>query len=77
MPAKALLNCALAQIDDPMEKFFKEIMRRNVVKVAVVYLIAGWLTMQVADVMFPALNLPEWITSAIARCCFSSAFRSR
>jgi len=49
-----------------MEKFFKEIMRRNVVKVAVVYLIAGWLTMQVADVMFPALNLPEWITSAIA-----------
>lgn len=41
-------------------------MRRNVVKVAVVYLIAGWLTMQVADVMFPALNLPEWITSAIA-----------
>jgi hypothetical protein len=35
-PAKALLNCALAQIDDPMEKFFKEITRRNVVKVAVV-----------------------------------------
>jgi adenylate cyclase len=66
MPAKALLNCALAQNDDPMEKFFREVMRRNVVKVAVVYLIAGWLTMQVADVMFPALNLPEWITSAIA-----------
>ncbi len=41
-------------------------MRRNVAKVAVVYLIAGWLTMQVADVMFPALNLPEWLTSAIA-----------
>ena len=66
MPAEALLNCALAQNDDLMEKFFQEVMRRNVVKVAVVYLIAGWLTMQVADVMFPALNLPEWITSAIA-----------
>ena len=66
MPAKALLNCALAQNDGPMEKFLKEMMRRNVVKVAVVYLIAGWLTMQVADVMFPALNLPEWLTSAIA-----------
>jgi adenylate cyclase len=65
-PAKALLNCALAQNDGPMEKFIREIMRRNVVKVAVVYLIAGWLTMQVADVMFPALNLPEWLTSAIA-----------
>ena len=66
MPAKALLNCALAQNDDPMEKFFQEVMRRNVVKVAVVYLIAGWLTMQVVDVMFPALKLPEWLISAIA-----------
>jgi len=66
MPSEALLNCALAQNDDPMEKFFKELLRRNVAKVAFVYLIAGWLTMQVADVMFPALNLPEWLTSAIA-----------
>jgi serine/threonine-protein kinase len=66
MPAKALLNCAIAQNDDLMQKFLEEIKRRNVVKVAVVYLIAGWLTMQVVDVMFPALNLPEWITSAIA-----------
>jgi len=66
MPAKPLLNCALAQNDDLMQKFLEEIKRRNVVKVAVVYLIAGWLTMQVVDVMFPALNLPEWITSAIA-----------
>ena len=66
MPAKALLNCALAQNDDLMRKFLEEVTRRNVVKVAVVYLIAGWLTMQVVDVMFPALNLPEWITSAIA-----------
>ena len=49
-----------------MQGFLKEVTRRNVAKVAFVYLIAGWLTMQVVDVMFPALNLPEWITSAIA-----------
>lgn len=49
-----------------MQKFLEEIKRRNVFKVAVVYIIAGWLTMQVVDVMFPALNIPGWFTSAIA-----------
>jgi TolB-like protein/cytochrome c-type biogenesis protein CcmH/NrfG len=49
-----------------MQKFIQEIKRRNVFKVAVVYIIAGWLTMQVVDVMFPALKIPDWFTSAIA-----------
>ncbi len=49
-----------------MGEFLKEIKRRNVFKVALVYVIAGWLTMQVVDVMFPALNLPEWLISAVA-----------
>ena len=49
-----------------MQGFFAELNRRNVSKVALVYIIAGWLTMQVVDVMFPALQLPEWLTSAVA-----------
>jgi adenylate cyclase len=49
-----------------MSGILEEIKRRNVFKVAIVYLIAGWLTMQVVDVMFPALKLPEWIASAVA-----------
>ncbi len=49
-----------------MSGILEEIKRRNVFKVAIVYLIAGWLTMQVIDVMFPALKLPEWIASAVA-----------
>ena len=49
-----------------MSGFIKEIRRRNVVKVAIVYLIAGWVTMQIVDVMFPALNLPDWLTRAVA-----------
>ncbi len=49
-----------------MRAFIEEVKRRNVFKVAIVYLIAGWLTMQVVDVMFPALNLPEWLTRAVA-----------
>jgi TolB-like protein/Flp pilus assembly protein TadD len=40
--------------------FFKELQRRNVFKVGIVYLIVGWVLIQVADVMAPQLNLPEW-----------------
>ena len=49
-----------------MGNFLEELKRRNVAKVALVYIIAGWLTMQVVDVMFPALHLPEWLISAVA-----------
>ena len=49
-----------------MQGFWKEVQRRNVFRVALVYVIASWLTMQVVDVMFPALKLPEWLTSAVA-----------
>ncbi len=46
--------------------FIKELKRRNVFRVAFVYGIAGWLLMQIADVMFPALTLPEWTIRFIA-----------
>lgn len=38
--------------------FFYELKRRNVARVAVLYAIAGWVILQVADVLFEALNLP-------------------
>ncbi len=43
-----------------MAMLFRELKRRNVFKVATVYVIAAWLLLQVADVLFPALTLPEW-----------------
>jgi len=49
-----------------MSKFYDELKRRNVVRVAVVYIIAAWILMQVVDVMFPALNLPLWTITAVA-----------
>ena len=49
-----------------MRNFIDEIKRRNVIRVAIVYVVAGWLTMQVVDVMFPALKIPDWVTSMIA-----------
>ena len=42
--------------------FVQELKRRNVFRVALIYIVVSWLLMQVGDVMFPALLLPEWST---------------
>jgi hypothetical protein len=44
----------------PSRGLFSELRRRNVFKVAIAYLVLSWLLLQVADVLFPALYLPEW-----------------
>ncbi|HSN73061.1 MAG TPA: tetratricopeptide repeat protein [Steroidobacteraceae bacterium] len=40
--------------------FFSELQRRNVVRVAVFYVLAAWLVIQVADVLFGMLGVPDW-----------------
>lgn len=40
--------------------FWEELKRRKVVRVAVAYLIVGWLLIQIADVTLEPLHLPEW-----------------
>jgi adenylate cyclase len=50
-----------------MQDFFKELKKRKVIKVAVVYLVVAWVLMQIVDVMFPALDLPEWTISLAQR----------
>lgn len=40
--------------------FFSELKRRNVVRVAFVYLASSWLLIQVGDVLFPVLQVPDW-----------------
>jgi adenylate cyclase len=49
-----------------MRQFLVELRQRNVFKVAVVYLAAGWLLMQIVDVMFPTLGLPRWSMTLVA-----------
>lgn len=49
---------------DP-RNFFSELKRRNVYKVAVAYAVVGWLVIQVAATIVPALHLAEGITSAV------------
>src|SRR2546430_13413451 len=46
-------------------KFFAELKRRNVYKVAVAYAIVGWLLVQIATQVFPFLEIPTWIVRLV------------
>lgn len=46
-----------------MSTFFEELKRRNVFRVAIVYIVVGSVVMQVADFLAPLLRLPEWTVS--------------
>ena len=39
--------------------FFKELKRRNVFRVGIAYTVATWLLIQVADIVFPRIGLPD------------------
>lgn len=44
-----------------MASFWGELQRRNVVRVAIGYVIVGWLVLQIADVLGSLLALPQWV----------------
>jgi TolB-like protein/Tfp pilus assembly protein PilF len=48
-----------------LKNFFIELKRRNVYKVAIAYAVVGWLVMQIAATVVPALHLSDAITSAV------------
>jgi len=43
-----------------LQGWFAELRRRKVFRVAVVYAVAAWLLIQVADAVFEPLGLPAW-----------------
>jgi len=43
-----------------LRKFFAELRRRNVYKVAIAYAVVAWLLMQIATQVFPFLEIPNW-----------------
>jgi TolB-like protein len=45
--------------------FFAELRRRNVIRMAGLYLVGAWLLIQVASTMLPAFDAPGWILRAI------------
>ena len=43
-----------------MAGFLEELKRRNVIRVAILYVVTAWLMLQAADVGMSALGLPDW-----------------
>jgi len=42
-------------------KYFKELNRRNVFKVAITYGITAWLLLQIVETVVPIINAPNWV----------------
>src|SRR5436190_1758272 len=45
--------------------FFAELKRRNVIRVAGLYLVGAWLLIQIASTMLPAFEAPAWALRAV------------
>jgi len=56
---------ALSGLPVAILSFFSELKRRNVVRVAVAYLVASWLILQVSDVILNNIEAPHWIFRVI------------
>src|SRR3989449_5001228 len=48
-----------------MKSFFAELKRRNVYKVAVAYIVAGWALSQGIAQVFPVFDVPNWVIRSI------------
>jgi TolB-like protein/Flp pilus assembly protein TadD len=44
---------------------FEELKRRHVVRVAIAYLVAAWLLVQVATQLFPFFDIPDWVVRLV------------
>jgi adenylate cyclase len=47
-------------MSETIVKFWKELKRRKVIRVAVAYILVAWIMVEVASVLLPALLLPDW-----------------
>ncbi|TMJ55094.1 MAG: hypothetical protein E6G85_04250, partial [Alphaproteobacteria bacterium] len=48
-----------------IENFFSELKRRNVIRMAGLYLVGAWLVVQVAGTVLPMFGAPEWLPRSI------------
>lgn len=51
--------------EKPISNFFSELRRRRVIRVIVLYAIAGWIVIEVTATVLPGLNLPDWTTTLV------------
>lgn len=47
-------------MSNPVVRFWNELKRRKVIRVAIAYAITAWVVIEVSSIIFPALLLPEW-----------------
>ena len=47
-------------------RFLEELKRRNVIRVAVAYVLLGWVVLQGADFLLDLVGAPEWVIRALA-----------
>src|SRR5918993_2996671 len=47
------------------QSFIEELRRRNVIRMAGLYLVGAWLLVQVASTLFPVFGVPEWALRAL------------
>jgi TolB-like protein len=47
------------------KKFFDELKRRNVYKVAITYTIVAWLILQIGSVVFETIKTPDWVMKVL------------
>ena len=55
------------------KKFFAELQRRNVYKVAIAYVVVAWLLIQIATQVFPFFEIPKWAVRLVVLLIISSA----
>ncbi|HET9417854.1 MAG TPA: tetratricopeptide repeat protein [Chthoniobacterales bacterium] len=48
-----------------LERFFSELKRRNVYKVAVAYAVVAWLLIQGGSILFPTFGAPAWVMQVL------------
>jgi hypothetical protein len=46
-------------------QLFEELKRRNVFRVAVAYLVSGWLVLQVAELVLDSTGAPDWVMKVL------------
>jgi hypothetical protein len=52
--------------------FLAELRRRNVIRMAGLYLVGAWLVVQVAETLLPIFDTPGWVLRRWS-CCWRSA----
>jgi adenylate cyclase len=56
---------AETQSKNTLKQFLVELRRRRVIRVVILYAIAGWVIIQVASTVLPRLNVPDWSVTLV------------